>query len=303
MNEILITQACLEKMYNLVKAGLPHELSMFGEVEITETEQAISLKLVNVAVPKQKRTGTTIEHINGNGSYKFLEDQGVDPSKLKCWIHSHPTFSTNPSGTDNKTFEEMTDGNKLFIMLIVSIKYDPYCRIKYKNFSFEAKLKVEGEEESLKEEKKLITDATIISPTFERIHQYTIEDQYDFYRGDWERRDKSYKPKKTQTKTQTKNKKKKLISRNKLPAINEKYFDNKVKELHTLDASLEIEIYESLLDNSIKEVCTCVNNCDLNCARCNHLLIEKIFSEEMFEELKQGMVEFVGGDNGNTTTY
>jgi len=288
MNEVFITEAAYNKINKLVKAGLPDELSMFGEVEIIETEKEVSIKIINIAVPKQKRTGTTVEHVSG--SYAFLEKQDVDPQKLVCWVHSHPNFSANPSREDNNTFKEMAKDSKLFVMLIVSLKYDWYCRILYKNFSIEAKLVIENID-NLDEEKKLIDEATV-KPIFQQHDLPFLEKHGVFTRKPQNSTKNTFPIQKKNNKINhgfQQRKKNENFVKNKVNKICHKYFESKCLEKECFKDCY----FYNLIVNTIDEACmyTCPSNmpCIYNCHQCEHYDIEEILDNEILEfEIEKG---------------
>lgn len=176
-NPVFIPSETYEKIVRLTKAGLPDELSLIGEVEIIEGV----ITVTKVFVPIQSRSGAETEFEAGWLSY--VEQQGADTEKLKCWIHSHPKFSTSPSDTDETEWDNMIKEKDFFIMLIVSLSYEWYCRVLMNGYEFECTVVTSEEEEDLTEEKKLIDDATIVkySRASSYYSRYTKDNNHAFY--------------------------------------------------------------------------------------------------------------------------
>ena len=60
-----------------------------------------------------------------------MDERNLQPNQyFRIWIHTHPTFSPKPSGTDENTFNETFGTTDFAIMLIVASANSTYARIR-----------------------------------------------------------------------------------------------------------------------------------------------------------------------------
>lgn len=75
--------------------------------------------------------------MKGNALSDYLlgcAEEGLHPAECqRIWIHTHPTFSTGPSGIDENTFKAWLGDPPPYwaIMLIVNGKHETYCRLRF----------------------------------------------------------------------------------------------------------------------------------------------------------------------------
>jgi len=112
-NTIYITEEVFKKAMEYIEASAPLECSLLCEVSEISKKHVID----KCFLPKQTRSSA--QTIIKEGTDALLEEQGATLSKIKCWIHSHPGFSTTPSGPDEGMFKEMQgEDHDLFIKYV-----------------------------------------------------------------------------------------------------------------------------------------------------------------------------------------
>jgi len=117
----------------------PTEASAFG---ITDKDDSLLVR--SLWVPKQECTVafTSIDDDSMIDFYEWADDNG---QVGRVWLHTHPSMSATPSGTDEETFKEKFGECNIAVMGILSRTNDSSARVKYKvggGNSFEIPIKV-----------------------------------------------------------------------------------------------------------------------------------------------------------------
>ena len=113
------------------------ECSMLAEVETKNNRFVIS----KVYLPKQTRSAafTKITH---DGVAELLTTEGVDPSKIKAWFHSHVNMGVTPSGVDVTQAKELMADAEWFIRGIFNKKNEYSMHVHWMGIEMEAEMQI-----------------------------------------------------------------------------------------------------------------------------------------------------------------
>jgi hypothetical protein len=92
------------------------------------------LYIEDFIAPKQFVTAVTVELDDDAVADHFdrCADAGISPARAgRCWIHTHPAMSPQPSMTDEQTFERVFGACDWAAMIIVARGAATYCRLRF----------------------------------------------------------------------------------------------------------------------------------------------------------------------------
>jgi hypothetical protein len=92
------------------------------------------LYIEDFIAPKQFVTAVTVELDDDAVADHFdrCADAGISPARAgRCWIHTHPAMSPQPSLTDEQTFERVFGACDWAAMIIVARGSATYCRLRF----------------------------------------------------------------------------------------------------------------------------------------------------------------------------
>ena len=156
---IYITRSAYNRIGAIVRAS-DLEVSMLAEVEIVNK----NIVITEIHIPKQTRAAAFTKIVH-DGIIDLIET-GVDPSKIKCWIHSHVNMGVSPSGQDVKQAEELMKDSDWFMRGIFNKKGEYSLSLHWNNLIVECELHIIDEQtddiEALKQEikEKTVFDTT-----------------------------------------------------------------------------------------------------------------------------------------------
>ncbi|MBI9018702.1 MAG: hypothetical protein JEZ07_15720 [Phycisphaerae bacterium] len=106
-----------------------NEVGGFG---ITATDDL--LLVTDIVIIKQKVTVVTVnfDDIAVANYFEDMVDKGLKPEQFaRIWIHTHPGFDPDPSGTDEQTFNRVFGNCNFSVMAIIAKKNKSYCRLHF----------------------------------------------------------------------------------------------------------------------------------------------------------------------------
>lgn len=92
------------------------------------------LYIEDFIAPRQLVTAVTVELDDDAVADHFdrCADAGISPARAgRCWIHTHPAISPQPSMTDEQTFERVFGACDWAAMIIVARGGATYCRLRF----------------------------------------------------------------------------------------------------------------------------------------------------------------------------
>ena len=131
---VVISDECRLKVEAIVRL-CPKEIAWLGYVEQGEYQSGQRwILLKDCYVPKQEVSGATCD-IDPEGVADYVNkllDEGLDPSNMLWWGHSHVNMGVRPSGTDMDTFNEFIENleeGTPFVMSIHNKKGEGFCNL------------------------------------------------------------------------------------------------------------------------------------------------------------------------------
>jgi hypothetical protein len=117
----------IKRKMELIIHSVDTEIGWMGKVDRHRNGVYV---ITEVYVPKQEVNGGTCE-ITEDGlaelATDILEKDGMEEyNKLRLWGHSHPTFSTSPSGQDNTQMKDLFKNVKDFFVRLIANKKGEY---------------------------------------------------------------------------------------------------------------------------------------------------------------------------------
>ncbi|MBI9018783.1 MAG: hypothetical protein JEZ07_16145 [Phycisphaerae bacterium] len=106
-----------------------NEVGGFG---ITDTDDL--LLVTDIVIIKQKVTVVTVnfDDIAVADYFEEMVARGLRPEQFaRIWIHTHPGFDPDPSGTDEQTFNRVFGSCNFSVMAIIAKKNKSYCRLHF----------------------------------------------------------------------------------------------------------------------------------------------------------------------------
>jgi hypothetical protein len=153
---IYITRQAYNRVRAIVQAS-DLEVSMLGEVEVEDK----NIIITEIHIPKQTRSPAFTEIVH-DGISELLES-GVDPSKIKCWIHSHVNMGVSPSGQDVAQAKELMKDSDWFMRGIFNKKNEYTLSVHWNNFVVDCDLLIlEDDDEDIEAIKKEIQEKTVV---------------------------------------------------------------------------------------------------------------------------------------------
>lgn len=155
-SSIYITRPAYNRIRAIVQAS-NLEVSMLGEVEIKDKNVIIT----EIHIPRQTRSAAFTEIVH-DGISELLES-GVDPSKVKCWIHSHVNMGVSPSGQDVSQAKELMKDSDWFIRGIFNKKNEYTLSLHWNNLIVDCELLIlEDNVEDIEAIKREIEEKTVV---------------------------------------------------------------------------------------------------------------------------------------------
>ncbi len=121
--KIQVDAIAMQKLWTWVHMA-KGEVSALGTVEVIETSDTI-LRITDFYLLKQICSDVETE-LDQSALANLLTE--VDPSMLRCWVHSHGDMAVFWSGTDDETIEGLSNGEWL-LSLVVNKLHETVMRL------------------------------------------------------------------------------------------------------------------------------------------------------------------------------
>jgi len=132
---VLIEAAAWARLRHWVNLAGNDEVSCLGLIEeIKDCDRITALLVSDIYLLEQEVSGadTELEDKAVANLMIHLATEGVDTSRLKCWIHSHSTMKTFWSGTDEECCSQLIN-DSYSVSIVTNLRGDILTRIDIYN--------------------------------------------------------------------------------------------------------------------------------------------------------------------------
>ena len=128
---VFIEASVWAKLRHWVKLAKNDEVSCLGLVEEMKDGGKVAALLVSdIYLLEQEVSGAETELDDKAVANLLIQltTEGVDTSRLKCWIHSHATMKTFWSGTDDECCSQLAN-NSYTVSIVTNLRGDLLARV------------------------------------------------------------------------------------------------------------------------------------------------------------------------------